>query len=186
MREHQRRERMVTDMNNHNNYITKRNRITILAAILCAVMIVAAVLIGNAEDQLITCWALCKPKSHVEVHERPDKDSPVVGRLDPLDTFRTDGESKNGFIWCDIGESCDGWIYCGYVSTEEPEAVGERYVCVAKKQVACRRWINGPQIAGRAGWLRNMQTVEVFYRTDSWSVTSRGYIQSEWLEVDPE
>ena len=139
-----------------------------------------------AENRLITCWALCKPGSHIEVHISPNKDSQVVGRLDPMDSFHTDGESRNGFIWCDVGESCGGWIYCGYVSTEKPEAVYERYVCVAKKQVACRRWISGPQIKGRAGWLTNMSTVEVFYRTESWCVTSRGYIRSEWLEPDPE
>lgn len=168
----------------YNTSITKK----VVGILAVAVLLIAVYQIAMASNdgKMITCWALCKPKSHVEVHERPDKDSPVVGRLDPMDPFRTDGESKNGFIWCDVGESCGGWIYCGYVSTDEPEAVGERYVCVAKKQVACRRWIHGPQIAGRAGWLKNLQTVEVFFRTDSWCVTSRGYIQSEWLEVDPE
>ena len=154
--------------------------------VLVLLAVVYSSCMASNDGKMITCWALCKKGSHVEVHERPDKSSPVVGRLDPMDAFRTDGESRNGYIWCDIGESCGGWIYCGYVSTEEPIEVMERYVCVAKKQVACRRWIHGPQIAGRAGWLKNMQTVEVFYRTESWSVTSRGYIQSEWLEVDPE
>ena len=174
-------------MNSGRNYNT--DLLKKIALIVVAVLLMAAVYqiaLANQGNGMITCWALCKPGSHVDVHISPNKDSQVVGRLDPCDSFHTDGESKNGFIWCDVGESCGGWIYCGYVSTEEPEVAFERYVCVAKKQVACRRWISGPQIKGRAGWLKNMSTVEVFYRTDSWCVTSRGYIRSEWLERDPE
>ena len=66
--------------------------------------------------------------------------------------------------------------------------VGENYVCVAKSRVACRRWVNGPQIEdnGRPRWLVNGSNVSVFYIAEGWAVTSRGYIQSEWLEVDPE
>ena len=35
-------------------------------------------------------------------------------------------------------------------------------------------------------WLVNGSTVEVFYTAEGWACTSRGYIKSEWLEVDPE
>jgi hypothetical protein len=162
-----------------------------LLKILCialAIAVMAGAIISclASDDQWFTCWVMCKPGSHVEVHRKPDKDSMVVGRLDPCDAFRTNGETKNGFLWCDVGEDTDGWVYVGYVSTEEPEQVFGRYVCVANKQVACRRWIYGPRIEGRMGWLKNMSTVEVFYRTSEWSVTSRGYIQSEWLDYDPE
>lgn len=167
----------------NTNMIRKAIGIMLLVALLAAVYQIA---LANQGNKLITCWALCKPKSHVDVHIKPDKDSEIVGRLDPLDSFHTDGESRNGYIWCDVGEAGGGWIYSGYVSTEEPEKVNERYVCVAKKQAACRRWIRGPQIEGRGAWLKNMSNVVVFYRTSEWSVTNRGYIQSEWLEVDPE
>jgi len=77
-------------------------------------------------------------------------------------------------------------VYCGYVVTEKPEKIGERYVCVAKKQVACRRWMAGPQLEGRAAWMKNGEFCEVFLMADGWAVTSRGYIKSEWLEVSVE
>jgi hypothetical protein len=139
-----------------------------------------------AEEQLITCWAMCKPGSYVTVRRSPQKSAMMVGYLDPCDDFLTDGKTSNGYIHViGIGEYGEGWAYCGYVSTEEPEKVFEQYVCVSRARVKCRRWIYGPLVANY-GWLTNGSNVQVFYRTSSWSVTNRGYIQSEWLEVDPE
>ena len=98
----------------------------------------------------------------------------------------TDAKSANGYIRAfGIGEYGEGWVYCGNVVTEEPVAVFERYCCVAKKRAALRRWVDGPQVAG-SPWLVNGSTVEVFYTAEGWACTSRGYIKSEWLEVDPE
>ena len=175
----------------HRQYNTDLIKRAIIIVLITSMVVAVGWMIGTAEcraaeEQMITCWAMCMPKSHVDVHMKPDKDSKIVGYLDPGDSFHTDGESKNGFIWCDVGDGGEGWVYCGYVSTEEPEKVNERYVCVALKQVACRRWIHGPQIKGRGAWLKNMSTVMVYFRTSEWSVTNRGYIKSEWLEVDPE
>ena len=144
---------------------------------------------SNAEDDgTFTCWAICKPGSHIELHIKPSKKSQVVGRLDPCDPFTTDGITKNGFLHVlDVGESLDSWIYVGFVSAEKPEAMnGARYYSVSNGKLYCRRWIGGPVIKGRAGYLKNCETVQVFYRTSEWCVTNRGYIKSEWLEVDPE
>jgi hypothetical protein len=162
---------------------------TVAALLLVAVLLVIGIAIGSCckgEEQLATCWAMCKPGSQVIVRRSPDKKSMEVGWLDCGDDFKTDGDSKNGFIRCyGIGENGEGWVYCGYVSTEEPEMVMQRYVCVAKKQVAIRRWMGGPQVE-RSPWLKNGQNVTVFCIGDGWACTSRGYIKSEWLEVDPE
>ena len=76
-----------------------------------------------------------------------------------------------------------GWVYLGYVVTEKPQVIGERYMCNAVKQVACRKWMGGPQVDQKP-WLKNGQTCEVFLMADGWAVTSRGYIRSEWLEFD--
>ena len=63
--------------------------------------------------------------------------------------------------------------------------VTKRTKPVAKKQVACRRWIGGPQVEGHP-WIRNGETCQVFVMADGWAVTSRGYIKSEWLELSAE
>ena len=134
----------------------------------------------------ITCWALCKPGAQVMLRATPEKDGQIVGYLEAGDSFRTDAESRNGYIRAyGIGDG-GGWVYCGFVVTDKPEMVNERYVCVAKNRAACRRWCDGPRIDGRPGWIYNGTNVQVFYKSDEWCVTARGYIQTEWLEVDPE
>ena len=162
----------------------------ILRAVLVA-LIIAAVIIwaAQAEDVTITCWAICKPGDHVNLRIKPDKDSKDVGWLECGDSFQTDGTSRNGWIRVlDAGE-CACWIYSGYVVTDEPVRIEEgeqNYVCVARERVACRRWVDGPQIRinGRLSWLKNGSDVSVFYIAGDWAVTSRGYIRAEWLEVD--
>lgn len=159
-----------------------------LAVLLIIALIIAAIFAVRAEtdDQLVTCWAMCKPGSRVTIRRNPDKDSAETGYLECGDDFRTDAESRNGWIRC-YGAGEGGWVYQGYVVTEPVEKIGEQYVCVAKRQVACRRWMGGPQIVvnGKKQWLKNGENVDVFCMSDGWAVTSRGYIKAEWLEVDP-
>lgn len=167
----------------------KMNKFQVALRCILAALIIAAVIIFacRAEDTTITCWALCQPGDHVNLRVKPDKDSSECGWLECGDEFQTDGESRNGWIRVLDAGDCECWIYSGYVVTEQPETVGENYVCVARDRVACRRWVDGPQIRirGHLSWLRNGSTVSVFYIAGEWAVTSRGYIKAEWLEVDP-
>ena len=163
--------------------------VSIALRCILAALIVAAVIIFacRAEEVTTTCWALCQPGDHVNLRIDPKKDSASVGWLECGDSFQTDGESINGWLRVlDAGE-CECWIYSGYVIEEQPEKIGENYVCVARDRVACRRWVDGPQIRinGHLSWLKNGSTVSVFYIAGDWAVTSRGYIRAEWLEVDP-
>lgn len=158
-------------------------------ALLIALAITAAVIwaaIGSmAEEQLAKCWIMCKPGSQVNVRLTPDKKGREVGYLEAGDWFETDGTSSEGYIRVyGIGEYGEGWVYSGYVCTEEPVAVFEQYTCVAHKRVAIRKWMDGPQVE-RSPWLANGSDVDVFYMADGWACTSRGYIKAEWLEVDP-
>jgi len=160
-------------------------------ALLClaaVIMLIAGYMIGTgarAADETVSCWILCKPGSQVNARRTPDRRGQIVGYLEAGDEFRTDGTAKGGYIRViGLGEYGEAWVYAGYVVTEKPETVGERYVCVAKSRVACRRWVDGPQVDGRP-WLVNGSTVDVFLTADGWAVTSRGYIKEEWLERDP-
>lgn len=176
------------------NYNTnKGKRARWILFFLLMVIIAAGIgwLIGSAtqaaaEDRLVNCWVMCKPGSQVNVRREAAAGSIIEGYLEAGDSFLTDGESRNGWIRCyGIGENGGGWVYCGYVVTEEPQQIFEQYVCVAVKRLACRKWIGGPQVDGRAGWLKNLENVQVFYMADGWAVTNRGYVKAEWLEVDP-
>jgi len=165
-----------------------------IAAFGCMIIIMAVIgyLIGarmnaGAEDCLSTAYVMCKPGEghYVNVRATPSTNGAEIGRLESGDWFRTDGESRNGWIRCyGVGE-CAGWIYSGFVVTEEPRTIMENYVCTSNGRVACRRWIGGPQVDG-AKWIKNGSTVTVFYIADDWACTSRGYIRAEFLEVDPE
>lgn len=170
------------------NYNTKHTIKTILffmaVVLMVAITIVLAVNLCKGEE-LVTCWVMCKPGSQVNVRRTPSTHGMEVGFLDAGDSFLTDGSSRNGFIRCyGIGEYGEGWIYCGYVATEEPEAVFEQYVCVSNARVACRRWMGGPKVA-TSPWIVNGSNVDVFFIADGWACTSRGYIMSEWLEANP-
>ena len=178
-------------MNQRRHYSRIRKQRTVFFVLLIVIAMMIGFLIGSsccrADDGTFTCWAICKPGSYVELHIKPNKTSQIVGRLDPCDHFTTDGITRNGFLHVlDVGESVDSWIYSGFVATEKPEALnGARFLSVSKGKLYCRRWIGGPVIKGRIGYLTNCETVQVFYRTSEWCVTNRGYVRSEWLEADP-
>lgn len=164
--------------------IFDKEKIVAFIALIVFVAVVAFVIGSGKSENYATCWVMCK--TNVNVRKLPDKASEAVGRLDACDSFKTDGQTKNGWVHVmDIGEYGDGWVYVGYVVTEEPKPVFQNYVCVAKRQAACRRWIGGPQITGHK-WLKNGQHVSVLYIADGWALTSAGYMQDEWIEVDPE
>lgn len=185
----------MTHMNNRNHYSTKNEKLARrILIIILAVIIVAGLAYMSAlhdaqaaaEEHLATVWVMCKPGTQVNVRRRPTTDSKSETQLDFGMEVLTDGISQDGWIRVyGVGENGGGWIYCGFIAMEKPQLICEQYVCVAKKQAACRRWMHGPQIEGRAGWLHNGENVDVFCIADGWACTSRGYIESEWLEVDP-
>lgn len=177
---------------NQNHYNTfKTEKIVAFIAIMILTAVIGVAIgtgAGSAEDQLVKCYALCKPGSQVNVRATPDINGQWLGYLECGDDFETDGESENGWIRCyGIGEM-SGWVYVGYVSTEKPQKVGQRYVCVSNAKVICRRWQGGPQIVdnGKRRYLKNGQNVAVFCVGDGWAVTDRGYVRAEYLEADPE
>ena len=175
----------------NNNYSTNNNIKKVVFALLFVVVVLIGTVISAsvckaADERLATCWILCKPGTQVNARKTPDKRSDVVGYLEVGDEVKTDGVSHNGYIRVyGIGEHGVAYVFCGYVATEKPVKVGERYICTSNSRVACRKWMNGPQVSGKP-WLVNGSTVSVFCIADGWAVTSRGYIRSEWLEADPE
>ena len=150
-----------------------------ITALLLAVILLFSTAVAESR------WVLCS--DYVNIRRSPYKESMEVGRLDAGDEFETDGKIRNGFIRVlGVGEDDDGWIFAGYTSEDRPENVDGRYVCVAKVRAACRRWADGPRIKGKTGWIYNGTNVRVYWMAGTWSVTSRGYIKTEWLESDPE
>lgn len=169
------------------NYTTiKRMRKPL--AILAVLILAAGVFTINysgirarAEESTTTAWALCK--SYINIRLWPSKHATAVGFLDPCDKVEVDGRTKDGFAH--ITEPLEGWVYAGYLTFSEPKEIGQTYTVVARKRVAARRWVDGPQM-GTKPWLINGSEVKVMYMSEDWALTSRGYVKSEWLEADPE
>lgn len=181
-------------MKSYKHYTTPNVKLARrILIILLAVVIVAGLAYlsalhdaqAAAENHLARCWVLCKPGSQVVVRRTPAKSAMEVGQLEVGDWFETDGVSSNGYIRTyGIGEYGEGWIFAGYVATEEPVPVFDTYCCCAKNRVACRRWMNGPKTQNP--WLKNGSDVQVYHIAGEWACTARGYIRSEWLEADPQ
>ena len=150
--------------------------------IICLLLALLTISGATAE----TRWIACMPDDYVNVREKASKRSAEVGYLEAGDEIETDGIIRDGFIHITgFGETGDGWVFAGFISDEEPQEVMERYVCVARKRVACRRWIDGDRISGKHGWLNNGSNATVYYKAGEWLITSRGYIRAEWMEPDP-
>lgn len=108
-------------MNNYKKYTTDRRerKVFLIAVAALAVVVIVALAAGlcRGEEQLATCWILCKPGSQVNVRRTPDRNAQIVGFLEVGDEIRTDGVSSDGWIRCyGIGEYGEGWVYCGYVA----------------------------------------------------------------------
>jgi len=150
-----------------------------LRVILVAVIIAAgAILTARSEDVTTPAWVICK--DYVVVRMWASRRATEVGQLDPCDPIEIDGKTKDGFAH--IVAPMDGWIHAGYITFSEPQKIDETGVVVAKKRVAARRWCDGPQVDSRP-WLICGSEVKVYYMSDDWACTSRGYVKSEWLEV---
>ena len=168
---------------NHNQYTTSCAKRTVLVLLLVVAMAAGyftgdALFKARAEDVTTPAWVICK--DYVVVRMWASRRATEVGQLDPCDPIEIDGKTKDGFAH--IVAPMDGWIHAGYITFSEPQKIDETGVVVAKKRVAARRWCDGPQVDSRP-WLICGSEVKVYYMSDDWACTSRGYVKSEWLEV---
>ena len=144
------------------------------------ILFVALVLLCGcacAEDNV---WALCK--TYVNLRERPSSNGQIVGYLDSGDGAETDGVVKGGWVHIISPsiETGDAWVNASYIVYDKPEWVGERLKVVSDGRVALRKTINGK----RRAWAHNGDVLHVLWVSSEWSLTNRGYIKTEYLEVD--
>ena len=155
----------------------------ILVTVLIALVIVACRAESGTESQI---YVLCSPTSGVCLRTRPSKQAPEAGFAEAGFALTTDWKTHDGWIHVvDVpGEYSECWIFSGYTSTTEPEWLkGCPAMVIGDGRVACRKWCQGKQYEGHAAWVRPGDEIQVFYRTPEWSVTNRGFIRTEFLEV---
>ena len=153
-----------------------------IALIAFAILLISTILssITFAED-LTEAWVICQPHDYINVRMKPKRQSMAVGYAEDGDSILTDGKRQNGFLRCyGIGEDGIGWIHSGYVVYEEPTLINKLAYSISNARVACRKCIGGKV----RKWLKNLDDVMVYWMTDTWCVTSEGFVKTEYLEME--
>ena len=150
--------------------------ISILIVFACLSSILPA---SGSED---VYFIICNPNSYVCVRNSPKKGNNETGRFDCGDYVRSDGVKKNGYLHITEAMEGDGWIYAGNVIEDQPVIEKQKMRVNSNSNVICRRSVNGKKV----GILTNGDVVTVYARSEKWAVTDKGYIMTEYLEVDDE
>ena len=154
-----------------------------IAVILLAAVVIALYanlfMIARANADVITeeVWVLCEPGGLVNIRNRAG--GRVVADARCGDVLWTDNKSRNGFIHVMElqAEVDEGWISSRYIVYDEPREVNAEMVICSTGRVACRKWIGGKI----KGWVQDAEIVKVYWMSDEWAVTDRGYIMSAYL-----
>lgn len=175
---------MVIKLN--RNYHTTNPAITkVLVVILAAVLLFAsytvATEINRAHAETITTPGYILCRSYVIIRQWAHKRATEIGQLDPADPVEIDGKTQDGFAH--IVSPMDGWVWAGFIVFDEPREVNITATVTAPKRMYCRKWCDGPQVDERP-YLISGSEVKVYWASDKWSLTNRGFLQTEWLEGD--
>ena len=140
-----------------------------------AAMIILFVFMAAAHAD--TGYILCQPNSFVNARLFPVRGAEVAGRLELGDSVETDWVRKNGFVLVYGFEAGEVWVHSGFITTN-PVTVETVVTSVASKgRVACRRAIKGT----RRKWLENGAKITVYGYSQDWSVTDKGFVQTQFL-----
>lgn len=162
----------------------KKILITLLEIALIALFFYCLITIADSisfADELHEAWVICQPGDYVNVRSKPKRKSESYGYLECGDSFLTDGKTKNGFVRCyGIGEAGEGWVHSGYVVYDEPIKVNRIGYSISNGKLFARRYIGGKTIHV----LHNLDEVKVYWWTEAWCVTDKGFIKSKYLEME--
>ena len=159
----------------------------LLAAVVILISAILLILafrdVGRADVITEQVWVLCDPDSYVTLRTGPGKNKPDFGGVLCGAELWTDNKIKNGFLHVvEVPAEFDtGWISSRYIVYDRPEEVNLVMQIRGDGRVAVRKWVKGPV----KGWILPGEQVTVWWMSDSWAVTRRGYIRSEFLEVVP-
>lgn len=129
-------------------------------------------------------YIICQKDDYVNARSGPSRSTSPVGRFEAGDDFWTDGKTKNGFLHVtgstfEVGEC---WVHAGYVVYDEPVRVSGTATVVSNGQLAARKYVNGK----RRTWLKVNEDVDVIWWSDEWVVTNKGFVMTQYLEMNGE
>ena len=169
----------------HTN-TNERNRMMRAALIYVLILATLTGISTAAAAETWTMYAICQPDGEVNIREKPNIHGTVSGRLFFGDVVQVSNvkTDSHGRKWCrveDVTEWGHGWVCASYLIDTPPTV--EQYAVAtvrASGRVAVRKEPDGE----RKGWIQPGETVAVSVSSASWCLTERGYIASEFLEID--
>ena len=152
-------------------------RAIVLITILCLVTGVCMA------EEITNVWVACQPDSFVNIREFPSKKADVVARIEAGEMLETDGKKKGHWLHCFYPcETGEGWIKEDFVFYDEPVILEHGNYEVTKDNVIAR-YSKGGRIRKK---LMKGRRVHVYLLGQDWSVTSQGFIKTEflmWLDI---
>ena len=153
--------------------------ITIVLIIIAIILILSLAISFVKAEELTEAWVICQ--DYVNVRVKPSRKSDSVGRLDAGDSVLVSDTKKHGFLKCyGIGEYGEGWIHSGYIVYDKPEKVNCKAYSVSRGKLRARRYIGGK----RLHWIKHMEEVRVYWISEDWCVTDKGFVESRFLEME--
>ena len=177
-------------MKKHNVKV-RRTTIRFIAAVIEFLLIIGIIVtiicglqsIGVAETT--TFYALCRPGDYVHARKLPSRNSTSLGRFETGDEIQTDGKTKDGFVHVVNApfEEKECWVHCGYIVFDRPEKMfGRTATVVCNGNLLVRQCVDGKVVKK----LKNGTELQIFYWSGEWAVTNRGYVRTEFIELDGE
>lgn len=157
----------------------------IAVVLIMAAALVAAMISMAKGEELVTMYVICSD-SYVNVRERPSTRATIGGRLDFGDEVQVAGElveDRSGTEWYrveDVTEQGHGYVCANYLTTSRPERCDKMATVSASGRVAVYRRVNGP----RKTWAKDGTTVRISIQSDAWCLTDKGWIKTEYLNID--
>ena len=170
---------------------TIRKSLIVAVEIILMVIVVYTIIcllnsIGFAEEGTITAYVICQPGDYVNIRSSAKFGNNLIGRLDSGDPIEIDGTVRNGFmrlVNMPLESASDAWVYAGYIVYDEPVNVHEREaIVVSNHNLAARK-----NCTGRIRrWLKTGTELIVYWFSETWCVTNKGFVMSQYIELDGE
>lgn len=160
-------------------------RIMIVLMVVIFFLALAAALriyIGFA-DELQSRWVICT--TFVNIRARASMNSDTIGRLMCGDEITVDQTLRRGGRWwyhcIDLAtEETTGWVCADYCTDSMVTVCDETATVTASGRVAIRASIHGK----RTKWVKPDTELNIIAYSDTWALSTRGYIKMEYLTFD--
>ena len=127
-----------------------------------------------------SAYILCNPGNYATVRSEPCECGDEIGILETGNCINVTGETENGFVKFLDSKGNECWVYVGYVTTSKPRWMNGR-ISTVKDSKCISSTVNMAKETGY--WIEQGTKLQVFWYTDKWCVTNRGYVMTKHIEI---